>query len=57
MPHRVTLQAPGAALPSASAFVPRVEQLLGQLSLSEKVSLMDTNSPGIDRLGVPAFNW
>lgn len=35
----------------------RVNDLLGRLSLEEKVSLMMHNSPEIERLGIPAYNW
>ena len=35
----------------------RVEDLISKLSLEEKASLMLYNSPAIDRLGIPAYNW
>ena len=35
----------------------RAEDLLGRLTLTEKASLMDYNSPAIPRLGIPAYNW
>jgi len=35
----------------------RVDDLVGKLNLEEKVSLMMYNSPAIDRLGIPAYNW
>lgn len=35
----------------------RVENLVSQLSLEEKISLMVNNSPAIDRLNIPAYNW
>lgn len=35
----------------------RAEDLLGRLTLVEKASLMDFNSPAIPRLGIPAYNW
>ena len=35
----------------------RAEDLLGRLTLPEKASLMDYNSPAIPRLGIPAYNW
>lgn len=36
---------------------PRVDSLIGQMSLEEKVSQMTHASPGIPRLGIPAYNW
>jgi beta-glucosidase len=35
----------------------RVNDLIGRLTLHEKVSLMLYNSPAIDRLNIPAYNW
>ena len=35
----------------------RVEDLLGRLTLEEKTRLMRNGSPGIPRLGIPAFDW
>ncbi len=35
----------------------RADDLLSRLTLDEKVSLMMNNSPAIERLGVPEFNW
>ena len=35
----------------------RADYLLSRLTLDEKVSLMMNNSPAIERLGVPEFNW
>jgi len=35
----------------------RVNDLIGRLPLDEKVSLMLYNSPAIDRLNIPAYNW
>ncbi|SFQ64610.1 glycoside hydrolase family 3 C-terminal domain-containing protein [Hymenobacter arizonensis] len=35
----------------------RVDDLVGRLTLPEKVSQMLNASPGIDRLGIPAYNW
>lgn len=35
----------------------RVSNLVAQLSLSEKVSLLGYNSESISRLGIPAYNW
>ncbi len=35
----------------------RVEDLVGRLTLDEKVKQMLYNAPAIDRLGIPAYNW
>ncbi|MDB5233302.1 MAG: glycosyl hydrolase, partial [Hymenobacter sp.] len=38
-------------------FDQRVEDLVGRLTLPEKVSQMLSASPAVDRLGIPAYNW
>ncbi|ANE50001.1 glycoside hydrolase family 3 N-terminal domain-containing protein [Flavisolibacter tropicus] len=35
----------------------RVADLLGRLTLEEKVSLLGYNSKAVPRLGIPAYNW
>ncbi|MBC6988781.1 glycoside hydrolase family 3 C-terminal domain-containing protein [Hymenobacter sp. BT491] len=35
----------------------RVDDLVGRLTLEEKVSQMLNNAPAVDRLGIPAYNW
>lgn len=35
----------------------RVADLVSRLSLDEKISLLMHESPAIERLGVPAYNW
>lgn len=42
--------------PSLSA-AQRADDLLGRLTLEEKVSLMMDTSPAIERLGIPQFQW
>ena len=49
-----------AAQASPPPFADRAERLLRQLSLGEKISLMSTDSPDINRSGsvlIRAFNW
>jgi beta-glucosidase len=35
----------------------RIEDLISRLTLEEKASLMLYNSPAIERLGIPEYNW
>lgn len=35
----------------------RADDLLGRLTLEEKISLMMDDSPAIERLGIPKYNW
>ena len=35
----------------------RVADLIGQMTLDEKISQMIHNAPAIERLGIPAYNW
>ena len=35
----------------------RVSALLAELTTEEKISLLGYNSPGVSRLGIPAYNW
>ncbi|MDH6306930.1 beta-glucosidase [Parabacteroides sp. PF5-5] len=35
----------------------RVNNLVGQMTLEEKISQMINTAPAIERLGVPAYNW
>ena len=51
---------PPAAYPFQNPDLPldqRVDDLVGRLTLPEKVSQMLNASPAIDRLGIPAYNW
>ena len=35
----------------------RIADLIGRLTLEEKISLTGNASPGVARLGIPAYNW
>jgi beta-glucosidase len=35
----------------------RIEDLLKTLTLEEKISLLGFNSPGVERMQIPAYNW
>ncbi|MBU2650969.1 MAG: glycoside hydrolase family 3 C-terminal domain-containing protein [Bacteroidetes bacterium] len=35
----------------------RISDLISRLSLEEKASMMLYNSPGVERLGIPPYNW
>ena len=35
----------------------RVNELLNTLTLKEKISLLGFNSPGVERLQIPSYNW
>lgn len=35
----------------------RAEDLLGRLTLDEKISMLTNGSPAIERLGIPEYNW
>jgi len=35
----------------------RVDDLVGRMTLEEKISQMMNSSPAIDRLGIPAYDW
>lgn len=35
----------------------RVNNLIEQLTIDEKISLLLYNSPGVKRLNIPAYNW
>jgi beta-glucosidase len=51
---------PAAEFPFQNPDLPidqRVDDLVGRLTLPEKVSQMLNASPAIDRLGIPAYNW
>ena len=35
----------------------RVQLLLNQLTLEEKLGMMEHHNPAIERLGIPAYSW
>ena len=39
------------------SFEERVNDLVGRLTLEEKISQMQHTAVGIERLGIPAYNW
>ncbi|MFP5039899.1 glycoside hydrolase family 3 C-terminal domain-containing protein [Parasediminibacterium sp. JCM 36343] len=39
------------------AFEERAKDLVSQLTLEEKLALMQNNAKPVDRLGIPAYNW
>lgn len=41
----------------AFSFAERVNDLVSQMTIKEKVSQMGNESPAIERLGIPAYNW
>jgi beta-glucosidase len=42
---------------SSFAFGERVRDLLGRMTLKEKISQMMHESPAVPRLGIPSYNW
>jgi beta-glucosidase len=46
-----------AYLNESLPFQDRVDDLVGRMTLEEKVSQMKDVAPGIDRLAIPAYNW
>ena len=49
--HVATYQDPAAAMEK------RADDLLSRMTLEEKISQLMNDSPAIERLGVPAYNW
>ena len=41
----------------ALSFEQRVSDLVGRLTLKEKIELMQNNAKAVPRLGIPAYNW
>jgi beta-glucosidase len=49
--------APAAARAQDASVAVRVDSLVRQMTLEEKVSQMQDAAPAIDRLGIPEYNW
>jgi len=58
-PPTVTVPPTGqtARHPDATSFEGRVNDLVGRMSLREKISQMGNEAPAIERLGIPQYNW
>jgi beta-glucosidase len=61
VPLRLTGQQPApTALPFTNPALPidqRVDDLIGRMTLEEKVAQMQNSAPAIPRLGVPKYDW
>jgi len=51
------MAAPSLFLDSSAPLERRIDDLLGRLTLAEKISQMLHESLAVDRVGVPAYNW
>src|SRR5258708_24228917 len=40
-----------------ASMIKRADDLISRMTLEEKVSQVMNDSPAIDRLGIPAYNW
>ena len=40
-----------------AALAQRIDELITQMTLEEKVAQMLFTAPAIERLGIPAYNW
>lgn len=49
--YKYAFSNPGLSLPE------RAKDLISRLTIDEKITLLEYNSPGIPRLGIPAYNW
>ena len=55
--HLAEIRASAPYYDGSRPFAERVDDLVGRMSLAEKVSQMKDVAPAIDRLAVPAYNW
>ncbi|MCE5177550.1 MAG: glycoside hydrolase family 3 C-terminal domain-containing protein [Porphyromonadaceae bacterium] len=56
----ISLPVAAQSLPFQNTGLPvdkRVDDLVGRMTLEEKISQMMNDAPPIDRLGIPAYNW
>jgi beta-glucosidase len=53
----VLAQAPPVSQDPRAPIEQRVDDLLSRMTLSEKISQLMSDSPAIERLGIPAYNW
>ena len=56
----MTLNAQTPEYPFRDSSLPqeqRIEDLLGRLSLEEKIAMMQNGSKGVERLGIPDYDW
>lgn len=55
-----TLNAQSPEYPFRDSNLPkeqRIDDLLGRLTLEEKIAMMQNGSKGVERLGIPDYNW
>lgn len=55
-----TLNAQSPEYPFRDSNLPkeqRIDDLLGRLTLEEKIAMMQNSSKGVERLGIPDYNW
>jgi beta-glucosidase len=50
-------QAPSVFLNPSAPIDRRIDDVLSRMTLDEKASQLQNDSPAIDRLGIPAYNW
>jgi beta-glucosidase len=51
------LASPTRAVTAQTPFEARARELVGRMTVEEKVSQMQDVAPAIERLGIPAYNW
>ena len=56
----LTLRAQAPEYPFRNPELPqeqRIDDLLSRLTLEEKIDMMQNGSKGVERLGIPDYNW